>query len=89
MIARKMAPALAPAARWSPSPPRTRRSPRWRWWRWREEAGFPPGVINIVTASRERTPDVVDVWLRDARVRKITFTGSTPWQKPGARSADT
>jgi pyruvate,water dikinase len=54
------------------------------------EAGFPPGTINIVTASRERTPEVVDVWLADARVRKITFTGSTPVGKHLARaSADT
>ena len=38
---------------------------------------MPAGVLNIVTASREKTPEVVDVWLDDARVRKITFTGST------------
>jgi succinate-semialdehyde dehydrogenase/glutarate-semialdehyde dehydrogenase len=55
-----------------------------------QEAGVPPGVLNIVTASRERTPEVVDVWLDDARVRKITFTGSTPVGKHLARrSADT
>ena len=42
-----------------------------------QEAGVPAGVLNIVTASREKTPEVVDVWLDDARVRKITFTGST------------
>lgn len=42
-----------------------------------EEAGIPPGVINIVTTSRERAPSVVDVWMKDARVRKVTFTGST------------
>jgi succinate-semialdehyde dehydrogenase/glutarate-semialdehyde dehydrogenase len=54
------------------------------------EAGVPPGVLNIVTASRERTPEVVDAWLDDARVRKITFTGSTPVGKHLARrSADT
>jgi succinate-semialdehyde dehydrogenase/glutarate-semialdehyde dehydrogenase len=47
-------------------------------------------VLNIVTASRERTPEVVDVWLADARVRKISFTGSTPVGKHLARaSADT
>jgi succinate-semialdehyde dehydrogenase/glutarate-semialdehyde dehydrogenase len=44
----------------------------------------------MVSASRERTPEVVDVWLRDPRVRKITFTGSTPVGKHLARaSADT
>jgi succinate-semialdehyde dehydrogenase/glutarate-semialdehyde dehydrogenase len=47
-------------------------------------------VINIVTASRARTPEVVDAWLTDPRVRKITFTGSTPVGKHLARaSADT
>jgi len=55
-----------------------------------QEAGVPAGVLNIVTASREKTPEVVDVWLDDARVRKITFTGSTPVGKHLARrSADT
>lgn len=54
------------------------------------EAGVPPGVLNIVTASRQNTPAVVDVWLDDGRVRKITFTGSTPVGKHLARrSADT
>jgi succinate-semialdehyde dehydrogenase / glutarate-semialdehyde dehydrogenase len=55
-----------------------------------EEAGIPAGVINIVPASRERTPEVVDVWLNDPRVRKITFTGSTAIGKQIMRaSADT
>ncbi|MFS2116934.1 aldehyde dehydrogenase family protein, partial [Herbaspirillum frisingense] len=55
-----------------------------------QEAGVPAGVINIVTASRERTPEVVDVWLADSRVRKISFTGSTAVGKHLARhSADT
>ncbi len=55
-----------------------------------EEAGIPPGVLNIVTASRAHTPEVVDAWLDDPRVRKITFTGSTPVGKHLARrSADT
>jgi succinate-semialdehyde dehydrogenase/glutarate-semialdehyde dehydrogenase len=52
-----------------------------------EEVGFPAGTINIVTASREQTPAVVDVWLADARVRKITFTGSTPVGKHLARES--
>lgn len=55
-----------------------------------EQAGVPPGVLNIVTASRERTPEVVGVWLADGRVRKISFTGSTQVGKLLAReSADT
>lgn len=42
-----------------------------------EEAGIPPGVINIVTASRLRAPEVAGAWMRDPRVRKFSFTGST------------
>jgi succinate-semialdehyde dehydrogenase/glutarate-semialdehyde dehydrogenase len=42
------------------------------------EAGLPAGAINIVTASRPHAPEVVDQWLKDFRVRKISFTGSTP-----------
>ena len=39
------------------------------------QAGFPPGVFNLVTTSR--ASEVVDAWMQDARVRKIAFTGST------------
>ena len=42
-----------------------------------EEAGIPKGVLNIVTASRERAPEIAEAWMRDSRVRKISFTGST------------
>jgi aldehyde dehydrogenase (NAD+) len=38
-----------------------------------EAAGLPPGVLNIVTADRE----VSELLVRDPRVDKITFTGST------------
>lgn len=41
-----------------------------------EEAGIPPGVVNLVTAKNPAP--VGSVWLSDKRVRKITFTGSTP-----------
>ncbi len=54
------------------------------------DAGLPAGALNIVTASRPRTPEVVDQWLQDFRVRKISFTGSTPVGKHLMRaSADT
>lgn len=39
------------------------------------EAGLPPGVVNFVTTS-DPGP-VVDAWFGDARVRKMSFTGST------------
>ena len=52
-----------------------------------EEAGIPAGVINVVPASRERTPEVVGVWMKDPRVRKVTFTGSTAVGKHLMREA--
>lgn len=38
-----------------------------------EEIGLPPGVLNFVTADRE----VSELLVRDPRIDKITFTGST------------
>ena len=38
-----------------------------------EQIGLPPGVFNVVTADRE----VSELLVRDPRVDKITFTGST------------
>ncbi|MEZ4401197.1 MAG: NAD-dependent succinate-semialdehyde dehydrogenase [Kofleriaceae bacterium] len=38
------------------------------------DVGIPPGVINIVTGD---APAIGDAWLRDPRVRKLSFTGST------------
>ena len=39
-----------------------------------ERAGMPPGVFNVVTG---RAPTVVPPWTEDARVRALSFTGST------------
>lgn len=39
-----------------------------------EKAGFPKGVVNIVTGSSR---EIGEVFLTDDRVRKVTFTGST------------
>ena len=38
-----------------------------------EAIGLPPGVLNVLTADRE----VSELLVRDPRVDKITFTGST------------
>lgn len=38
------------------------------------EAGVPHGVVNLVTGS---PAPIVDAWLEDPRVRKLSFTGST------------
>ena len=40
-----------------------------------EEAGVPPGVVNVLTTSKPGA--VTNVMLADPRVRKLSFTGST------------
>ena len=40
------------------------------------EAGLPDGVLNVVTTSS--TGEVMEPLIRDPRLRKLTFTGSTP-----------
>jgi succinate-semialdehyde dehydrogenase / glutarate-semialdehyde dehydrogenase len=40
-----------------------------------EDAGLPPGVLNVVTTSS--TGAVMEPLIRDGRVRKLSFTGST------------
>lgn len=90
MIARKIAPALAAGCTVVCKPAEDTPLTSLALVRLAEQAGLPTGVINIVTASRANTPCVVDAWLDDARVRKITFTGSTPVGKHLARrSAET
>ena len=90
MIARKIAPALAAGCTVVCKPAEDTPLTSLALVLLAHEAGVPPGVLNIVTASREKTPEVVDVWLDDPRVRKISFTGSTPVGKHLARrSADT
>ena len=39
------------------------------------DAGLPDGVLNVVTASR--SGEVMEPLIRDPRLRKLTFTGST------------
>lgn len=42
-----------------------------------EEAGFPKGVLNVVTNGPGGSSAIGDVLTSDQRVRRITFTGST------------
>jgi succinate-semialdehyde dehydrogenase / glutarate-semialdehyde dehydrogenase len=39
------------------------------------DAGLPPGVLNVITTKR--TGQVVEPLIRDRRLRKLSFTGST------------
>jgi succinate-semialdehyde dehydrogenase/glutarate-semialdehyde dehydrogenase len=87
MIARKIAPALAAGCTVVCKPAEDTPLTSLALVKLAQQAGVPPGVLNIVTASRERTPEVVDVWVADPRVRKISFTGSTPVGKHLARAS--
>jgi acyl-CoA reductase-like NAD-dependent aldehyde dehydrogenase len=42
-----------------------------------EEAGLPPGVLNIVTHAREQAVEIGDELVANPKVRRINFTGST------------
>jgi benzaldehyde dehydrogenase (NAD) len=41
------------------------------------EAGFPPGVVNVITNAPEDAPEVVGALIDHPLVRHINFTGST------------
>lgn len=41
------------------------------------KAGFPPGVLNVLTTSLENTPAVSNALCTHPLVKKVTFTGST------------
>lgn len=85
MIARKIAPALAAGCTVVAKPAEQTPLTALLLAECAEQAGIPAGVINIVTTSR--AAEVVDVWMEDARVKKITFTGSTPVGKLLMRKA--
>jgi hypothetical protein len=40
-------------------------------------AGFADGVVNVVTASLQGTPDIGKKLCEDPRIKKLSFTGST------------
>ena len=42
-----------------------------------EEAGLPPGVLNVITSTREDAVEVGDEMISNPAVRRISFTGST------------
>ncbi|EIF33988.1 NAD-dependent aldehyde dehydrogenase [Burkholderia sp. Ch1-1] len=90
MIARKIAPALAAGCTVVAKPAEDTPLTASALVLLAHEAGVPPGVLNLITASRDHAVAAVAEWLHDARVRKITFTGSTPVGKYLAReSAET
>lgn len=42
-----------------------------------EEAGLPPGVLNVITSTRDQAADIGDELIANPAVRRISFTGST------------
>lgn len=42
-----------------------------------EEAGFPPGVVNIITSSRDEASTIGSVLTQSPKIAAISFTGST------------
>jgi succinate-semialdehyde dehydrogenase / glutarate-semialdehyde dehydrogenase len=87
MIARKIAPALAAGCTVVAKPAEDTPLTALALVKLIEEADVPAGVVNIITASRERTAHAVATWLNDPSVRKITFTGSTAVGKYLARES--
>ncbi len=43
-----------------------------------EEAGFPAGVFNVVTCSRDNVAEMGDELVENPKVKGVSFTGSTP-----------
>ncbi|XKE44280.1 NAD-dependent succinate-semialdehyde dehydrogenase [Halomonas organivorans] len=75
MITRKCAPALAAGCPVVIKPAEATPLTALALARLAEEAGIPAGVINVVTAARPA--EIGEVLTTDARVRKVSFTGST------------
>ncbi|ALP66788.1 NAD-dependent succinate-semialdehyde dehydrogenase [Paraburkholderia caribensis] len=87
MIARKIAPALAAGCTVVGKPAEDTPLTALALVMLAHEAGVPAGVLNLISASRENAVPAVGDWLEDSRVRKITFTGSTPVGKYLARES--
>ncbi|MGM7634112.1 NAD-dependent succinate-semialdehyde dehydrogenase [Bacillus sp. Hm123] len=74
MITRKVAPALAAGCTAVIKPAEQTPLTAIRLVELAEEAGIPKGVINLVTGDAKA---IGEAWMKDGRVRKISFTGST------------
>lgn len=76
MATRKIAPALAAGCTVILKPASETPLTAYAMARLGEEAGVPPGVVNVLTTSNPGL--VTNAMLTDPRVRKLSFTGSTP-----------
>ncbi|SDG42206.1 succinate-semialdehyde dehydrogenase / glutarate-semialdehyde dehydrogenase [Paraburkholderia phenazinium] len=87
MIARKIAPALAAGCTVVSKPAEDTPLTALALAMLANDAGVPPGVLNMLSASRDQGIEAVGDWLGDARVQKVTFTGSTAVGKYLARES--
>ncbi|MEH7081635.1 NAD-dependent succinate-semialdehyde dehydrogenase [Neobacillus drentensis] len=84
MITRKVAPALAAGCTAVVKPANQTPLTALKMAELAHEAGIPAGVLNVITG---RSSEIGKVWLKDPRVTKITFTGSTEVGKTLMRGA--
>jgi succinate-semialdehyde dehydrogenase / glutarate-semialdehyde dehydrogenase len=84
MITRKVAPALAAGCTCVVKPANQTPLTALKMVELAHEAGIPNGVINVITG---RSAEIGETWLKDPRVTKITFTGSTEVGKTLMRGA--
>ncbi|HEY2420738.1 MAG TPA: NAD-dependent succinate-semialdehyde dehydrogenase [Neobacillus sp.] len=84
MITRKVAPALAAGCTAVVKPANQTPLTALKMAELAHEAGIPNGVLNVITG---RSSEIGEVWLKDPRVTKITFTGSTEVGKTLMRGA--
>ncbi|CRK81711.1 succinate-semialdehyde dehydrogenase (NADP+) [Neobacillus massiliamazoniensis] len=84
MITRKVAPALAAGCTCVVKPANQTPLTALKMAELAHEAGIPDGVLNVITG---RSSEIGDTWLKDPRVTKITFTGSTEVGKTLMRGA--
>jgi len=90
MLARKVAPAVAAGCTVVSKPDAATPLSALAFAALGEQAGLPPGVFNVVPASRAHDAEVAGEWMQSSLVRKVSFTGSTAVGKHLMRqSADT
>lgn len=84
MITRKIGPALAAGCTCVVKPANQTPLTALKMAELAHEAGIPNGVINVITG---RASEIGEAWMKDPRVTKITFTGSTEVGKTLMRGA--
>jgi succinate-semialdehyde dehydrogenase/glutarate-semialdehyde dehydrogenase len=87
MLARKVAPAVAAGCTVVSKPDAATPLSALAFALLGQQAGLPPGVLNIVPANRGHDAELVGEWMRSSIVRKVSFTGSTAVGKHLMRAA--